>query len=228
MILNCLIVDDEPLSQEVIADYVSICPELNLSGVCKDALEAGKLMNSQKIDVLFLDINMPRLSGIGFVKSLKEIPLFVFITAYPEHAIAGFDVDAVDYLLKPVSFERFRIAVNRVLERFATKENSGSALQHIMVRADKKNYKVDFGELLYLEAQGDYVKFVSAERTIMVHGTLKEFITQLPGKFFEQIHKSYVISLSKVDYVEGNQVKVGNYKLPVSLSFKEQFLKKLG
>ncbi|HPE76941.1 MAG TPA: LytTR family DNA-binding domain-containing protein [Draconibacterium sp.] len=228
MTLNCLIVDDEPLSQEIITDYVSVCPELNLKGVCKNALEAGELLNTFKIDVLFLDINMPILSGIGFVKSLKEKPLFVFVTAFPEHAIAGFDVDAVDYLLKPVSFERFRIAVNRVLERFATKENSGSALQHIMVRADKKNYKVDFGELLFLEAQGDYVKFVSAERTIMVHGTLKEFIAQLPEKYFEQIHKSYVISLSKVDYVEGNQVKVGNYKLPVSLSFKEQFLKKLG
>lgn len=228
MTLNCLIVDDEPLSQEIITDYVSVCPELNLKGVCKNALEAGELLNTFKIDVLFLDINMPILSGIGFVKSLKEKPLFVFVTAFPEHAIAGFDVDAVDYLLKPVSFERFRIAVNRVLERFTAKENSGSALQHIMVRADKKNYKVDFGELLFLEAQGDYVKFVSAERTIMVHGTLKEFIVQLPEKYFEQIHKSYVISLSKVDYIEGNQVKVGNYKLPVSLSFKEQFLKKLG
>jgi DNA-binding LytR/AlgR family response regulator len=228
MILNCLIVDDEPLSQEVIVDYVSICPELNLKGVCKDALEAGELLNTEKIDVLFLDINMPRLSGIGFVKSLKETPLFVFITAYPEHAIAGFDLDAVDYLLKPVSFERFRLAVNRVLERFATKDNASSALQHIMVRADKKNYKIDFSELLFLEAQGDYVKFVTTERTIMVHGTLKEFISQLPAKRFEQIHKSYVISLSNVDYVEGNIVKVGVHKLPVSLSFKEQFLKKMG
>ncbi|MBK6281701.1 MAG: response regulator transcription factor [Draconibacterium sp.] len=228
MILNCLIVDDEPLSQEVIADYVSICPELNLKGVCKDALEAGELMNTNKIDVLFLDINMPRLSGIGFVKSLKETPLFVFITAYPEHAIAGFDLDAVDYLLKPVSFERFRLAVNRVLERYTNKENASSTLQHIMVRADKKNYKVDFNELLFLEAQDDYVKFVTTERTIMVHGTLKEFISQLPKKGFEQIHKSYVISLSKVDYVEGNLVKVGIHKLPVSLSFKDEFLKKLG
>ncbi len=228
MILNCLIVDDEPLSQEVIADYVSICPELNLKGVCNDALEAGEVMKTDKIDVLFLDINMPKLSGIGFVKSLKETPLFVFITAYPEHAITGFDVDAVDYLLKPVSFERFRLAVNRILERFATKDNASSTFHHIMVRADKKNYKIDFNELLFLEAQGDYVKFVTPERSILVHGTLKEFISQLPEKYFEQIHKSYVISLSKIDYVEGNLVKVGIHKLPVSLSFKEQFLKKLG
>lgn len=228
MLLNCLIVDDEPLSQEVIADYVSVCPELELKGVCKDALEAGEFMKNEKIDLLFLDINMPRLSGIGFVKSLKEIPLVVFITAYPEHAVAGFDVDAVDYLLKPVSFERFRLAVNRALERFVSKEKTNPVMQHIMVRADKKNYKVDFDELLFLEAQGDYVKFVTTERTIMVHGTLREFFSQLPVKYFEQIHKSYVISLSKIDYVEGNLVKVGVHKIPVSLSFKDQFLKKLG
>jgi DNA-binding LytR/AlgR family response regulator len=227
MILDCLIVDDEPLSQEVIAEYVSICPELCLKGICKDALEAGEFMKNEKIDLLFLDINMPRLSGIGFVKSLKETPLFVFITAYPEHAIAGFDVEAVDYLLKPVSFERFRLAVNRVVERFASKGTT-NPMQHIMVRADKKNYKIGFNELLFLEAQGDYVKFVTAERSIMVHGTLREFISQLPEKYFEQIHKSYVISLSKIDYVEGNMVKVGAHKIPVSLSFKEQFLKRLG
>lgn len=228
MQLNCLIVDDEPLSQEVIVDFVSVCPELNLKGICNNALEAGELMKREKIDLLFLDINMPRLSGIGFVKSLKEAPLFVFITAYTEHAIEGFDVDAVDYLLKPVSFERFRIAVNRVLERFATKEKAIPVVRHIMLRADKKNYKVDFNELLYLEAQGDYVKFVTTERNIVVHGTLKEFISQLPSNFFEQIHKSYVISLLKIDYVEGNMVKVGVNKLPVSLSYRDQLLKKLG
>ncbi len=228
MILNCLIVDDEPLSQEIIVDYVSVCPELSLKGVCKDALEAGEFVKNEKIDVLFLDINMPRLSGIGFVKSLKETPMIVFVTAYPEHAIAGFDVDAVDYLLKPLSFERFRLAVNRVVERFSLKETANPVVQHIMVRADKKNYKIDFNELLFLEAQGDYVKFVTTDRTILVHGTLKEFTSQLPVKSFEQIHKSYVISLSKIDYVEGNLVKVGIHKLPVSLSFKEEFLKRLG
>ena len=228
MQINCLVVDDEPLSQDVIIDFVNASPELKLVAVCSDALEAGKLLKDGSIDLLFLDINMPKLSGIGFVKSLKEPPLFVFITAYPEYAIEGFDVDAVDYLLKPVSFERFRLAVNRVLERFALKENSNAAPHFIMVRADKKSYKIDFNELLFLEAQGDYVKFVTSERAIMVHGTLREFIALLPGKYFEQIHKSYVISLSKIDYLEGNLVKVGNHKLPVSLSYKEQFLKKLG
>jgi len=227
MKLNCLIVDDEPLSQDVIIDFVNVCPELKLIAVCKDALEAGEHLKKQKIDVLFLDINMPKLSGIGFVKSLKDAPLFVFISAYPEYAIEGFEVDAVDYLLKPVSFERFRTAVNRVVEKFertADHENS----QHLMVRSNKKNFRIHFDDLLYLEAQGDYVRFVTTENNLMVHGTLKEFISQLPKNRFERIHKSYVISLSKVVYTEGNQVKIGEHKLPVSLSYKDELLKKLG
>lgn len=228
MTINCLIVDDEPLSQEIIIDYVNTCPELKLAGVCKDALEAGEFLNKMKVDLLFLDINMPKLSGIGFVKSLKEPPLFVIITAYPEYAIEGFEIDAVDYLLKPVSFERFRTSVNRVLERFFPRSEKLLTAGHVMVRADKKNYRVGFDEILYLEAQGDYVKFVTTEKSLMVHGKLKDFLIQLPKNSFEQIHKSYIISLSKVVYVEGNFIKVGSHKIPVSANFKEQLFKRLG
>ena len=226
MQINCLVVDDEPLSQEVIIDYVNACPELVLKGVCKDAMQAGEMLKIENVDLLFLDINMPKLSGISFVKTLKKPPLFIFITAYSEYAVEGFDVEAVDYLLKPVSFERFRVAVNRVAERFSAK-NSSNQSGHIMVRADKKSYKVDFKEILYLEAQGDYVKFITSERSLVVHGTLKEMLQQLPGELFERVHKSFVISLAKVDYLEGNQVKVGEHKVPVSLSYREQLLKKL-
>jgi DNA-binding LytR/AlgR family response regulator len=227
MQLNCLIIDDEPLSQDVIIDFVNACPELVLVAVCNDALTAGQWLQQKKIDLLFLDVNMPKLSGIGFVKSLKEPPLFIMVTAYPEYAIEGFEIDAVDYLLKPVSFERFRSAVNRAMERFS-REKDSLVLQHVMVRANKKSYKINFDDLLFLEAQGDYVRFVSAQDALMVHGTLKEFKAQIPESLFVQIHKSYVISLSKVVYLEGNQVKVGAHKLPVSLTFKDQFLKRMG
>lgn len=228
MQLKCLVVDDEPLSQDVIVDYVSACPELICKGTCNDAIEAGEVLRKEKIDLLFLDINMPRLSGISFVKTLKEAPLFVFVSAYSEYALEGFDVEAVDYLLKPVSFERFRIAVNRALERFSSRQTTQTTVQHMMVRANKKSYKIDYSNLLYLEAQGDYVKFVTEERSLMVHGTLKEILEQLPDNQFERIHKSYVISIGKVDYLEGNLVKVGGHKIPVSLSYREQLLKKLG
>ncbi len=228
MQLNSLIVDDEPLSQDIIVDFINDSPELKLVAVCNNAIEAGKILANEKIDVLFLDINMPKLSGLGFVKSLKEPPFVVFITAYPEFAVEGFEVDAVDYLLKPVSFERFRTSVNRVLERFSAKSENKSSVEHIMVRADKKMYRLALDEILFLEAQGDYVKFVTSEKSLMVHGTMKDFILQLPGEQFEQIHKSYVISLSKIVYVEGNLVKVGDHKLPVSLNFKDNLTRKLG
>ena len=139
----------------------------------------------------------------------------------------GFAVDAVDYLLKPVSFERFRAAVNRILDRRLKKSEHQKAPGHIMLRANKKDYRVDFDEILFLEAQGDYVKFITTKESLMVHGTLKDFISQLPSEKFERIHKSYVISLSKVVYLEGNRLKIGDYKLPVSLNFREQLMQKL-
>ncbi len=228
MQLNCIIVDDEPLSQDVIVDFVNDSPELNLVAVCNDAMEAGNVLKKENIDLIFLDINMPKLSGVGFVKSLKESPYIVFITAYPEFALDGFDVDAVDYLLKPVSFERFRLAVNRVLDRSANQTNDAPVTGHIMVWSNKKRYRINFDDIFILEAQGDYVRFVLSDKSITVHGRLKDFIQQIPEKGFVRIHKSYVISISKIDYIEGNLVKIGQRKIPVSLSYREQFFKKLG
>lgn len=225
MKLNCIVVDDEPLSQDVLEEFVKACPELNLVAICNDALEAGEVVKKEQVDLLFLDINMPKLSGIAFVKSLKEPPLVVLVTAYPEYAIEGFEIEALDYLLKPVSFERFRMAVNRAVERVSTKENE--ELKHIMLRANKKSYKINFDTIIYLEAQGDYVRFITNKQALMVHGTMKEFIDRLPKNQFERIHKSYVISLPKVVYLEGNSVKLGEHKLPVSLSYKDALLAKL-
>ncbi len=226
--LRCLVVDDEPLSQDVIVEFVEACPELALAGVCSNALEAGEFIKKGGVDVLFLDINMPKLSGIGFVKSLKVPPLFVFVTAYPEFAVEGFEVDAADYLLKPVSFERFRASVNRILDRVSSKNESIPAVGHIMLRSDKKDYRVAFDEILFLEAQGDYVKFVTTKKSMMGHGTMKDFASQLPAGKFERVHKSYVISLSKVVYIEGNSVKIGEHKIPVSVNYREQLTKRLG
>ena len=225
MVLNCLIVDDEPLSQDVIADFVQSCPELYLLATADNALEAGEVLKKEKVDLIFLDINMPLLSGLGFIKSLKDAPLFIFVTAYPEYAVEGFEVDAVDYLLKPVSFERFRTSVNRAIERFSVKVENKP--EHIMLKANKKSYRIEFNEILFLEAQGDYVRFVTEKQSLMVHGKMKEFVSQLPENLFVRIHKSYVIALNKVEYLEGNQVKIYDYKLPVSLNFRGALIKML-
>ncbi|MBN1822042.1 MAG: response regulator transcription factor [Prolixibacteraceae bacterium] len=226
MAVKCLIVDDEPLAQDVLKDYVESCPELELVMICNDALEAGDIVRKENIDLLFLDINMPRLTGINFVKSLSHTPLFILITAYPEFAIEGFEVEAVDYLLKPVPFERFRKAVNRALERLENRQISEQTpIQHILVKADKKNYRIEFNNLLFLEAMGDYVRFYMEDKKLMVHGTLKEIVQKLPEKQFIRIHKSFIVNISKVNYIEGNMVKLGNEKIPVSLTYREEFFK---
>jgi two-component system, LytTR family, response regulator len=226
--IRCLIIDDEPLSQEILKDYVNACPELELGGIYIDALEAGSAIRKEKTDLLFLDINMPKLSGINFIKGLSDPPMVVFITAYAEFAIEGFEVDAVDYLLKPVSFERFRKAVNRAAERMESRNTQlKSESNHILVKADKKNYRISFDNLVYLEALGDYVRFCLDEKKLMVHGTLKDFISQLPVNRFVRIHKSYVINVSKMDYIEGNTVKMGSITLPISLNFREDLFKVL-
>lgn len=225
MKLKCIVVDDEPLSQEVIADYVRSCPELELIAVAGDALQAGEILKKEEIQILFLDINMPRLSGIGFMKSLRESPLVIFVTAYPQYAVEGFELDAVDYLLKPVSFERFRLAVNRALDRFQQKPENKTS--HLILRSNKKDYRVTFDEILYLEACGDYVRFGMRDLHLMVHGRLKDFLSKLPDEDFAQIHKSWIISLSKIQYIEGNQVVVSDKRIPVSLKFKETLLEKL-
>ena len=229
MHINCLIVDDEPLSQDVLKDFVDACPELKLSGICGNALEAGNTIKQEEIDLLFLDINMPLLSGISFIKGLANPPLVVFVTAYPEFALEGFEVDAVDYLLKPVSFERFRKAVNRVIDRLESRQNVlNNEQNHILLRADKKNYLVNFDEIIYLEGMGDYVKFVLEDKKLMVHGTMKDFLSQLPETLFQRIHKSYAINLKKVNYIEGNQVKLSLASIPLSLSYREVLFEALG
>lgn len=227
MILRCVIVDDEPLSRDVIEEFIQVCPELELVGSCSDALEAGELLKQNETDLLFLDINMPKLSGISFIKTLSNPPMVIFVTAYPQYAVDGFEVNAVDYLVKPVAFERFRAAVNKVLERLENALDK-QQIRHIMVRANKKNYRLEFDDILYLEAKGDYVKFKTKDSSLMVHGTLKHFLLQLPENEFIRIHKSFVISLNKVVFLEGNRVKIGDEKLPVSLNYKDDLLLKLG
>lgn len=226
--ITCLVIDDEPISQDIIRDYILLCPELLLRGTYNSALKASEIMASEKIDLLFLDINMPVLSGMGFIKSLKNTPLVVFITAYPEYALEGYEVHAVDYLLKPVSFERFRLAVGKVVERLESRASLiGDTTQFIMLKADRRNYRIDLNEIEYIEAQGDYVRLSMHDKSLVVHGTLKDLLNILPDHQFVRIHKSYVVALNKIEYIEGNIVKVGKHKLPVSNSCRESLLRLL-
>lgn len=229
MTINCIIVDDEPVSQDILKKYVVDTTALNLIKVCSNAFEASEALMKHQIDLIFLDINMPKLSGMKFYKSLSNPPYVIFTTAYPEFAAEGFEVDAIDYLLKPFPFDRFLKAVNRATERIAKPSINSTTEEYILLKADKKLHKVNLSDISHLEALGDYVKVFYNDSFILVHETLQRLLYQLPEKEFIQIHKSYIISTGNINYVEGNLVKMGEYEIPVGPKYKDKlfnFLKR--
>lgn len=223
--MNCIIVDDEPLSRDVLKRYLDDTPGLNLHAVCKDAFEATKVLSEKQIDLIFLDINMPRLSGISFAKALSSAPMIIFTTAYPEFAVEGFELNAVDYLVKPFSFERFLKAVNRANER---NQLSGvhDEQRKVLLKSDKKLYAVPLNDIFYIEGCGDYIKVNVMGKALIVHDTIKSFLENLPEPEFMRIHKSYVINLAHIKYIEGNQVFMDSMEIPVSPTFKSELLRR--
>lgn len=228
MTIRCIAVDDEPLSLKIIEKYAAVLPRLDLLATCNNAFEAMDCLRRMPVDLMFLDINMPKLSGISLMKSLDNPPLVIFTTAYPEFAVDGFELEAVDYLLKPFSLERFIKAVNRAADkRFAPKPADEPRPEFLLVKADKKLYKVDFQDIIYLEAYGDYVKIFTKEKMLLTKERLNTVEQQLPPERFVRIHRSFVISLAAIEFIEGNSVKVGKEKLPVSENLKDALLEKL-
>ncbi|HEY0653199.1 MAG TPA: response regulator transcription factor [Chryseosolibacter sp.] len=222
MKITCMIVEDEPVSQDILRRYIENLDSLDLIAVCNDAIEAAHKLSSLRPDVLFLDITMPRLSGLDFYRSLINPPHVIFTTAYPEYAVNGFEVNAVDYLVKPFAFDRFVKAINRLQD--ILKGSGESDLSFIVLQADKKLHKVVVDDILYLEAMGDYVKVFLREKTLIVHQTLQRLLEQLPQQVFFRVHKSYVISLTKLEYVEGNQITIANRQVPIGQTFRTDFL----
>lgn len=223
---RCLVVEDEPLAQNVLKKYIAEHPLLELAAVCADAPEAQQWLARQQAALVFLDINLPRLSGISFLKSLSRPPLVIFTTAYPEFAVEGFELDAVDYLVKPFSFERFLRAVNKALEKLERKEPPAPATS-IFIRADKKVYKINLADILYIEALDDYVKVVTTQGHYLVHDTLKSMQEELPAEQFMRVHKSYIIAGSKIVFIEGNYVKIGDRDIPIGASYREEVFARL-
>ncbi|MDF1574710.1 MAG: response regulator transcription factor [Bacteroidales bacterium] len=223
---SCLIIDDEPLSRDVLRKYLAEVKDLQLVAECSNAREAAHHLNRRQIDILFLDINMPGLSGISFARSLARSPLIIFTTAYPEYAVEGFELNATDYLVKPYSFERFMKAVNRALERL--QETNGPLAEEgkILVKADKKLYALLYSEIQLIEGQGDYIRIRTDRENLVVHGTIKDFLLNLPEERFMRIHKSYVINLNRIAYIEGNQVRIGEHTVPLSPTLREELLKR--
>ncbi|HEY9116569.1 MAG TPA: LytTR family DNA-binding domain-containing protein [Roseivirga sp.] len=226
--IRCLIIDDEPLSRQVLKGFVTDLPDLEMVGECKDALEAMSLLEKEQVDLLFLDINMPKLSGVNFYKSLHKKPEVIFTTAYSEFAVEGFELNAIDYLMKPIAFDRFIKAIQKVKDKLGQISLAAAVQDYIMLKADKKMYRTPFEDILFCEALGDYVKVHLRDKVLIITTTMKKLQAELPEQQFIRTHKSYIINQSKVEYIEGNQIKVGSQMVAIGQSYREEVMKTLG
>jgi two-component system, LytTR family, response regulator len=230
--IKCLIVDDEPIAREIIKAYCKHLPMLHIVASVGNALEAKTILQNQKIDILFLDINMPVLNGIAFLKTLKNQPQVIFTTAYKEYAVDAFDLAACDYLLKPFSLERFIVAVDKALERLIGTEQGGTDTanveNYLFLKFDGKIYKIMHEELLFAEAQGNYTKIVTMQNTLLPSMTFSSFEELLPKPLFLRVHRSFIINKAKITHIEGNRVFIQNHEIPVGSSYRDDFLKHLG
>lgn len=224
MTINCLIVDDEPLARQLIRDYLESMTEFNIIAECGNAIETLQALEQHKIDVLFLDINMPKLTGLQLKKQIDDTILTVFTTAYEEHAVAAFEVEAFDYLIKPISFDRFLTAANRVKKQFEktkTKEKLS-----ITIKENKRIYKIDLDEIFYLQAYGDYVRVFAKSKTYITKERLSTIAKELSDEFFK-VHRSYIINIQSIQYIEGNFVVINDEQIPISQSLKGELLKRI-
>lgn len=225
--MNCIIIEDEPAAQSILEHYTELCPGLNRIGTFCDAFSAQAFLDKNTIELMFLDINLPEMSGVSFLRTLVHPPLVIFTTAYPQYAVDGFDLEAVDFLLKPFSFERFCKAVNKAKERINT--NSATTVQgKITVKSDRRIYQINVSDIQYLESCGDYVTIHCTDKKLMVHGTMKSWEEKLLGSTFLKVHRTTIVNLLKIDHLEGNLIKIGEHKIPVSEQFKEQLLIRMG
>jgi DNA-binding LytR/AlgR family response regulator len=232
MKLRCLIIEDEPPAMEIMQSYVQNCPQLELAGSCSDAFAAVEFLQSERIGLIFLDINLPRLSGLSFLKSLSNPPMVIFTTAYPEYAVDGFEADAVDYLVKPFSFDRFLKAVNKALTKAKTALSANTPVpdnshNFILLRSEKKVFRVNLADVEYIEATGDYLKVFLTAKTLIIHETIKGLCEQLPPGQFLRVHKSFIVSLDRINYLEGNMIHISNRFIPIGRSYKEEVDKSL-
>jgi len=231
MKLNCLIIDDEPLARDGLEKYVTQIEFLQLKAKCKSALQANAIMQQEKIDLIFLDIEMPQLNGLDFLKSLRQSPMVVFTTAYPQYALEGYQFDVIDYLLKPIAFERFLQASNKALrlsnKTLASTTAEEEQVDFIFVKTDAQLVKVLLDDILYVEGMQNYITFHTTKEKIMTLVPLKNIFEMLSEEDFLQVHKSYVVAKSKVEAIIGNQIVMGEHKIPISVRLRKKVMDEL-
>ncbi len=227
--MNCIAVDDEKLVLELIVDNIKQVPYLNLVKACKNAIEAIEVLQKEKIDLIFLDIQMPKLSGLQFIQTLQQPPMIILVTAYEQYALEGYNLNIVDYLLKPVSFERFLKACNKAKELFDLRNDKSPAIKteesagYLFVHVEYTLVKILFPDILFIEGLKDYIKIhlASATKPVLTKMSMKAMEEKLPADKFIRIHKSYIAAADKISVIKRDLVVIGNNEIPVSDFYKE-------
>lgn len=235
--LNCIAVDDENLALDLLEDNINKIPFLNLVKRCKNAFDAIEILQNESIDLVFLDIQMPGITGVQFLQSLKTRPMVIFVTAYKQYALEGFELDVVDYLLKPIDFERFLKAVNKAFELYTLKHKPVASdelpldkTSSIFVNADYSLVKIKVSDITYIEGLKDYIKIYTSTSTkpIVTRMTMKAIEEKLPTPDCFRVHKSFIVSLDKIESIRNLKIKIGNSQIPISESYSEGFFKIIG
>ncbi|SKB63088.1 LytR/AlgR family response regulator transcription factor [Macellibacteroides fermentans] len=223
MKLKCIITDDEPIARKGLQSYVERINFLELVGVCEDAIQLNNQLKSQQADLLFLDIEMPYMTGIELLNSLSNPPKVIITSAYAEYAIKGYDLEVSDYLLKPISFDRFLKAVNKAYDQLISSQTP-VVQDYLFVKTSLKLEKIRFNDMRFIEGVENYVAIYSSDGKIITHTTLRTILQKLPPERFVQVHKSYLVNIDKIDSIEGNLLGIGKNKIPLSRTYKETAL----
>lgn len=223
MKLKCIITDDEPIARKGLQNYVERINFLELVGVCEDAIQLNNQLKSQQADLLFLDIEMPYMTGIELLNSLSNPPKVIITSAYAEYAIKGYDLEVSDYLLKPISFDRFLKAVNKVYDQLISSQTP-VVQDYLFVKTSLKLEKIRFIDMRFIEGVENYVAIYTSDGKIITHTTLRTILQKLPPERFVQVHKSYLVNIDKIDSIEGNLLGIGKNKIPLSRTYKETAL----
>jgi len=228
--ITCVIVDDEPIAREILESFIKKTPNLELIASCKNAVEALQVTQTDAIDLFFLDINMPEINGLSLAKIINKKSNIIFTTAYRDYAVDGFDLQDTDYLLKPIAFDRFLQAVQKISTPNSfintSKENETSK-DFMFVRADRKMVKINFCDILYIESLGDYVKVFTNDSTIITRETISSFDDKLPKEQFLRVHRSFIIALNKIDSYTNEYIEIQKKAISISRSYKDTVLQKL-
>ncbi len=229
MRLRCIIIDDEPVARRLLREYIDDIPFLEIVGEADNPIKAQVILDREPIDLVFLDINMPKLTGIEFLKTSTALPMVIMTTAYAEHALDGFTLDVLDYLVKPFSFDRFLKACNKAKEyhrmKKGAKANADADENYFFVKCNGRIEKVLYEDLLYVEAALNYVVLHTSHNKMIVYLTIKGIIEDLPSTLFIRVHKSFIVNRQKITSIEGNIIRIGNVEIPISQNFHEEVMK---